>query len=166
MLKVLNLTLERRVKSGDYIFREGDAENCTYVILRGRVKIQKSNVIIAVLKDGYHFGEMALVDNELRSADAVALKDTWLIEIPRAQFFELMRKNPALAVKLLWSFVKALTVRLRRTNTQLSLMKAQYRSVAPEITKDESDTWLDIEDSQLMRLSDEASKEDKDQGDS
>ncbi|HIA03587.1 MAG TPA: phosphoprotein phosphatase, partial [Myxococcales bacterium] len=44
LLKVLNLTHERLVKKGEYIFKEGDLENCTYVILKGRIQIRKANV--------------------------------------------------------------------------------------------------------------------------
>jgi CRP-like cAMP-binding protein len=142
LLKVLNLTHERLVKKGEYIFREGDLENCTYVLLKGRVQIRKANVIIAVLKEGLHFGEMALVDNRKRSADAKAMSDCWLMVIPRTKFFVLMRKNPELAVKLLWSFVKALTARLRNTNNELSLLKNMFQSVRPEDTGDLPDSWL------------------------
>ena len=142
LLKVQNIAVERHVEPGGSIFHAGTIEHCAYVVLNGRVRIRKDNVVIAVLESGYHFGEMALVDNTPRTADATAVEATELLVIHRPQFYELMRKNPSLAIKLLWSFVKALTIRLRVTNSELSLVKGLYYSVRPDEVDRLPVSWL------------------------
>ena len=63
---------------------------------------------------------MALVDQSPRSATVTAREATRLLVVQRRSFYTLIRKEPVLAVKLLWSFVQVLSRRLRETNEQLS----------------------------------------------
>lgn len=142
LLRVIDIAEERHVPMGATIFQRGDVERAAYIIVEGRVQVRTSNVIIAVLESGQHFGEMALVDDEPRSADALAMGETRLLVVPRGAFYELMRKNPMLAVKLLWSFLKAITVRLRRTTGELSLVKTLFHSVKPEEVEKLPTAWL------------------------
>jgi len=71
------LSRERKYAPGQVIFREGDPGNEMYVVLEGRVMISKyipgaGEEALAFLERGGYFGEMALIDNESRSADAKA----------------------------------------------------------------------------------------------
>jgi hypothetical protein len=120
---VMSLSKTLHVATGDVVFREGDAGNALYLVLEGRVRIEKDGVELALLGPGGHFGEMAIMDKGTRSADAVAAMDSRLLVVGRRPLFELMRKDKEIAVKLLWCFVQVLNLRLRATNENLSAAK-------------------------------------------
>ncbi len=146
LLKIVNIAEERRVRQDEMIFTRGDSGPNAYVILEGQIQVQTSNVVIAVLDPGRHFGEMGLVDEQPRMADALATEDSWLLVIPRSSFYDMMRKNPQLAVKLLWSFIKAMTARLRLTTNELTLTKQLFHAVSPEEFGRMPNEWLPPDD--------------------
>jgi CRP/FNR family transcriptional regulator, cyclic AMP receptor protein len=100
------------VKAGDVIFREGDEARELFVITRGQVPIQIGNRTIAELSADSIFGEMALIDNEPRSATAVAVSDVELIAISEKQFLFLVSQTPYFALTVM----RVLAQRLRATN--------------------------------------------------
>ena len=71
---------------------------------------------LAILKPGEFFGEMALIDEAVRSAYAIAHTDCSLIEVGIKDLQDLLKKNEQLAVKFLMEFCRILTSRLRATN--------------------------------------------------
>jgi hypothetical protein len=71
---------------------------------------------------------MALIDATPRSATARAMTDGKLLLINREDFYEILRKEAPLAVKLLWSFVQELSARLRQTNADLRLARSREPS--------------------------------------
>ena len=105
---------ERRLLAG---FRGGDD---MYVVMSGRIRLSKDDVTVAELTKGQHFGEMALVDRSVRSLTAAAVGATRLIVIHRKDFYEIIKREPSLATKMLWSFVQVLGQRLRKTTNDLS----------------------------------------------
>jgi serine/threonine protein phosphatase PrpC len=120
LVKVLNITYLESYDSGSIIVKEGDTGEELYVILAGRVVVTRQGQEIVELHPGVHFGEMALVDQSPRSATVTAREATRLLVVQRRSFYTLIRKEPVLAVKLLWSFVQVLSRRLRETNEALS----------------------------------------------
>jgi CRP-like cAMP-binding protein len=107
------------------------------VILKGRVELTKREVRVAVLEGGSHLGEMALIDASPRSTSAVALEDVKLLSIHRHDFLEILRKEPPLAVKLLWAFVRVLAERLRTTTAELTDVRStQLPDLTDEIKVD------------------------------
>ena len=68
------------LKSGEYLFREGESANYAYVVDEGEVEIVKAsangNIILALIPKGAIIGEMALIDGLPRSASAIAKSDT------------------------------------------------------------------------------------------
>ena len=74
---------------------------------------------LCVLAPGDYFGEMALIDNAPRSADALSHVDASLLTVSKADLEALMEKNKELAYKLLWKFVETLSKRLRETNDKI-----------------------------------------------
>ena len=100
------------VKAGDIIFREGDEARELFVIKRGQVRIQIGNRTIAELSADSIFGEMALIDNEPRSATAVAVSDVELIAISEKQFLFLVSQTPYFSLTVM----RVLAQRLRATN--------------------------------------------------
>src|SRR5438128_2335841 len=103
------------VEAGDELF----------VLFRGKVQVSKGEMAIATLKAGGHFGEMGLVDQAPRSASVIALEETSAVSIDRDSLLKLMRRDPVLSVKLLWSFVQVLSERLRNTNEALTGLKSE-----------------------------------------
>jgi CRP-like cAMP-binding protein len=101
-----------RFKAGDIIFREGDAARELFVIKSGEVRIQIGNRTISEFASNSIFGEMALIDNEPRSATAIAITDVELVSVSEKQFLFLVSQTPYFALKVM----RALAQRLRATN--------------------------------------------------
>lgn len=130
VIRVLNLTTVVQVTAGGTVFREREPGEELFVILGGRVRLHKDGVQLVMLGRGAHFGEMALVDRAMRSATATAEEDTRLLALRRRDFYEILRKESPLAVKLLWSFVQVLTERLRKTTAELSAGRAEQQTAS------------------------------------
>ena len=91
----------RLVKAGDLIFREGDEAHELFVIKSGQVRIQLGNRTLTELRADDIFGEMALIDNEPRSATAVAITDVELVPVTEKQFLFLVGQTPYFALKVM-----------------------------------------------------------------
>lgn len=120
LVRIHNLTTVRSYTQDELIVKEGEEGKEFFVILRGKIRLEKEGTEIAMLKDRDHFGEMALVDKSPRSASAFAAVPTRVLVIQRRDFYNIVRYEHAIAVKLLWSFVQELTKRLRMTTKELS----------------------------------------------
>src|SRR4029079_18998240 len=81
---------------------------------------------------GEHFGEMALIRSMPRSATVAAVDPSELIAIRRADFFEILRKEHELAVRLLWQFLGVLADRLDQPSRDLS--SAREELAAEDVT--------------------------------
>jgi uncharacterized membrane protein len=102
------------------IFRTGDPGDAMYLIDVGKVRISITDadgaiVTLAELGPGDFFGEMAMLDGQGRSANAVAIEDARLAKLTRDDFISFMRADPRVTLELL----TALTARLRRTDELL-----------------------------------------------
>jgi PPM family protein phosphatase len=117
---VLSIATTRTFPAGKEIVIEGQPGEELFVVVRGRVAIEKSGVEIAELRAGGHFGEMGLIDNAPRSATVRATEPTRVMVVARPELMNLMKRESILAVKMLWSFVQVLSDRLRATNSELS----------------------------------------------
>jgi CRP/FNR family cyclic AMP-dependent transcriptional regulator len=99
-------------KAGSVIFREGDEARELFVVKSGQVRIQIGNRTVTELGADSIFGEMALIDNEPRSATAVAVTDVELVAVSEKQFLFLVSQTPYFALKVM----RVLAQRLRVTN--------------------------------------------------
>lgn len=79
---------------GRVIFRKGDAGDDLYVIVKGKVVIRDGALEVATLGERDFFGELAVLDQEPRSADAVCLEDMEALRLRAADFGELMARRP------------------------------------------------------------------------
>jgi len=113
LVRIINVTHKRRVVEGDQVIQEGEPGEELFVILRGEFVVERGGQELARLGAGRHFGEMALVDDQPRSASVRCLSGGTLLTIRRPEFYELLRKDPSMAVKLLWNFIQTLSTRLR-----------------------------------------------------
>ena len=100
------------IKAGSVIFREGEEAHELFVIKSGQVRIQLGNRTLAELSANDVFGEMALIDNEPRSATALAVTDVELVALSEKQFLFLVGQTPYFALKVM----RVLAQRLRVTN--------------------------------------------------
>jgi serine/threonine protein phosphatase PrpC/CRP-like cAMP-binding protein len=108
------------LKPEQVVFTQGQPGDSMYVVVSGSVKLAKGDKTVAVLGKGQHFGEMSLVDRSVRSLTATATEPTHLVVITRKDFYDIIKREPASAVKMLWSFVQVLGGRLRKTTSDLS----------------------------------------------
>ncbi len=122
---VLSIATTRTYPAGREIVVEGQPGEELFVVIRGRVVIEKNGVEIAELRAGGHFGEMGLIDNAPRSATVRATEPTRTMVISRSDLMNLMKRESILAVKLLWSFVQVLSDRLRVANSELSEVRQE-----------------------------------------
>ena len=131
LVKVLNITYLDAYDAGQVVIEQGEEGEELYIVLAGLVSVISDGQEIVDLHPGVHFGEMALVDQAPRSATIKAKEATRLMVIQRRSFYTLIRKEPVLAVKLLWSFVQVLSRRLRETNEQLSGARSKLSDSSP-----------------------------------
>jgi CRP/FNR family cyclic AMP-dependent transcriptional regulator len=125
--RIANLGIEEDYPSNAIIFKEGAQGDKMYLILSGAVRISRQvpgmgEEALAVLRAGTHFGEMALIDDFPRSADARAHEACRLFVIRKEDMEDLLFVDRDLAYDLLWSFVRTLSSRLRETNDKMTFM--------------------------------------------
>jgi CRP/FNR family transcriptional regulator, cyclic AMP receptor protein len=107
-------------KAGTSLFRAGEEGDAMYLIERGKVRIcvqatDGREVTLTELERGDFFGEMALLDGQRRSANAVVAEDSRLAVLSREHFLSFVRSSPDVALEML----TALANRLRRTDELL-----------------------------------------------
>lgn len=105
----------------DALFSQGDEPDALYVVASGRIAIANRSIdgresVVALMERGALFGEMALFDEEGRSADARALEASEVVRIPYEPLRAIYNQRPA----LLWGVVKLLAERLRSTDSALA----------------------------------------------
>ncbi len=100
--------------SGLYIIRQGSARVRRHDRLTGETKD------LATLGEGELFGEMSLIEDQMVSADVVAVTPIELLHVPRGAFDKLIGSNQPLAVKVYKSFCRALSDKLRKANERLA----------------------------------------------
>src|SRR5271155_3015590 len=105
----------RSYAEGEKIFHEGDPGLELFVVQSGRVEIRIGNRTVETEEENGIFGEMALIDNDPRSATAVAATDVILCPVSEKQFLFLLSQTPFFALKVM----RVLAGRLRVTNKTL-----------------------------------------------
>jgi serine/threonine protein phosphatase PrpC/CRP-like cAMP-binding protein len=133
LVKVSNLTDVRHLLVEEPVFREGEVGDELFVVLSGTVRVHKGDATILYLRQGEHFGEMALIDREPRSADVTAVEDTRVLMMKRPDFLYLIKHEKDMAVKLLWQFLGVLSTRLRQTSRELGEARGQLLAGGSEV---------------------------------
>jgi CRP-like cAMP-binding protein len=116
---------EERFREGSMIFREGDKGDKLYIVLDGRVRISKfipgvGEEALTVLDRGDFFGEMALIDDKARSADAKAHEtDATVLSIDRATLNEILSMDPHASLQFLNLLCRMISRRLREINDKI-----------------------------------------------
>jgi CRP/FNR family transcriptional regulator len=123
---VADVAVPRRFAAGEVVFREGDESNTCYIVRSGRARAVREHadgraLTLAHFGPGDIFGELAMFDDERRSATVETVEDTEAIAILGGDMRRLLRQHPDISVKLL----AALGRRLRETNERLTRQSFQ-----------------------------------------
>ena len=115
--RIAALASRRTYQKGAVIFAQGDDGDALFGVAAGRVRISASGaggqeVFLNIMEPGDTFGEIAVMDGLPRTAAATALDQTAVVMIKRADFLQLLEREPQLAIHLL----KLLCERLRWTS--------------------------------------------------
>ncbi|HLV68819.1 MAG TPA: cyclic nucleotide-binding domain-containing protein [Polyangiaceae bacterium] len=126
---IAGVTTEETHPLGTCLFRQGETGDKLYLIVEGRVRISRDlagmgEEALAVLGPGDVFGEMALLEEAPRSADAHVHERCRLLVLAKDAFDDLLFLHKDLAYEVLWNFVKLLGARLRATNDKLTFLGA------------------------------------------
>ncbi len=121
LIAVCEIAEQQTVPAGSVLFSEGDTGRACYVVVAGSVHIDKDGTPLAVLRPGDYFGEMSLLDDPRRSADAHIGDDgdATLLVLGKARFLQLMKQDSELSAKLMWQLLQKLSRIVRMTNDRL-----------------------------------------------
>lgn len=125
--RLASIAGEEEHGGGSFVFREGDRGDKLYLILTGRVRISREvagmgEEALAILEPGACFGEMSLIDDSPRSADAKVHERCRLLVISKEGMEDLLFLDKDLAYEILWNFVRTLSARLRETNDKMTFL--------------------------------------------
>ena len=124
--QVVDVTVPRTFGAGEVVFREGDEGDTCYVVRRGHARAVREHsdgrsITLATFGPGEIFGELAMFDDERRSATIEAVEETEAMAILGADMRRLLRAHPDIAVKMLGGLAR----RLRETNERLARQSFQ-----------------------------------------
>ena len=124
---IAQVTAEESHATGTKLFQYGDPGDKLFIILEGKVRISREvagmgEEALAVLGPNEVFGEMSLLDESPRSADARVHERCRALVITKESFDDLLFLHKDLAYEVLWNCVRILSVRLRETNEKLTFL--------------------------------------------
>jgi len=112
--------LGKLLQDGEVIVRQGEVGNCMFVIQQGQVEVLlkkgDADVCVAVLGEGDFFGEMALFDQEVRSATVRARGEVRILTLEKRTFLRRIHEDPSLAFRML----EKMSRRVRKLNETLN----------------------------------------------
>jgi CRP-like cAMP-binding protein len=116
-------TLGKVYQDGEAIVRQGEVGDCMYVIQEGQVEVvaekDDKEVRLMVLDTGELFGEMAIVERQVRMATVRALGQTRVLTIDQKNFLRRIHEDPSLA----WRIVQTMSRRIRELATEVARLK-------------------------------------------
>jgi serine/threonine protein phosphatase PrpC/CRP-like cAMP-binding protein len=146
LLRVLQAVEVRGYMADQVVIQEGAKGDELFIVLSGSVRVMRADDILTRLGPGEHFGEMALIRSVPRSATVRAeAGGAEFIVIRRTDFFEILRKEHELAVKMLWQFLGVLAERLDQTNSDL-------HSARQELAAEDLSSDIDVDVSPFQTL--------------
>lgn len=118
--RIAHAAREKSYPKNSVILFEDDPGDALYMMLGGQVKVvligeDGREVILSILREGDFFGEMALIDDQPRSAHVIAMEESNLLVLHREEFHACLQETPRIALGLL----RALSRRLRRADDKI-----------------------------------------------
>jgi CRP/FNR family transcriptional regulator len=126
LVRFSRVAVPRSFPAGTRVFHEGDRSDACYLVRSGDFRVTREHpdgraITLANLGRGDIFGELAMLDGEVRSASVEALSDGELLALPAADVRALLARHPGITVKL----VAALVRRLRSANERIARQSFQ-----------------------------------------
>jgi CRP-like cAMP-binding protein len=124
--RIAELAVPREFEPGQVVFREGDSSDTCYIVRSGRARAVREHsdgriITLATFGPGDIFGELAMFEDERRSATVEAVEPTAAVAVLGPDMRRLMNEHPGIATRL----VIALGRRLRESNERLSRQSFQ-----------------------------------------
>lgn len=121
LAKMAKIVEQFTVKKGEPLFKESDQTQGLWLIVSGKIEISRVTAdgwrqTLVVLPAGHFFGELSILENRKHVASAVALEDTELLLIPKAEFEKMMDEDCALALTIVKKIAIVMSKNLRRMN--------------------------------------------------
>lgn len=135
LLEFTQQAREVEARPGQELFEDGAPGEDFYVIVSGRVSIEKQGTVLAELGPGHYFGELVLVDRPVRSATARALTEARFLVMGRAGFQRVIRQDGALGTAVLWQMLRKLAQHLRSTNERLVHETITLEELEPDLPR-------------------------------
>ena len=115
LIRVAQIAEEEEYQTDTSLCKEGDYGDCMYIIANGKVKVHKGEHTLVELEKGAFVGDMALLDQEPRSADLTTSLETTLLKISQDAFYELMSSN----FEIMNGILKIISSRLREAQAKI-----------------------------------------------
>ncbi len=112
LVRVGNAFVPQDVDAGHIVIHEGEISETLFVLVDGKMVVERGQLPVASLGAGSHFGEMALLSQRPRSATVRAETKCRLLALDRPQFYALLQQDSVLATKFLWRLAQTLSLRL------------------------------------------------------
>ncbi len=128
--EIENLCHKRRYKQGETVFKRLAPGEGMFIILSGAIEIftednNDNKKTLAILNNGEFFGELSLLDSDIRSATAMATENSDLLAFLRPDLQSFSKRNPQTGNKILFNLAKVMAARLRKTSEQVSEKSAE-----------------------------------------
>ena len=111
-------------QDGELVIRQGETGNCMYVIQAGEVEIFREedgrNVRLRIAGPNEFFGEMALVENDVRSASVRSIGESRILHVDKRTFMRRVHEDPSLGYRIM----ESLSHELRRLAAELGKLRA------------------------------------------
>ncbi len=118
-VKLLRYVHEQIASRGEVIVRQGDDGQDLFVVVDGELDVFVDDIAVTRIGRGGHFGEIALVRGEKRTATVRARDEVRLFRLSRDGFYDLSRKDQGIAVKMLWALSQTLAGRVKKLSQDL-----------------------------------------------
>jgi|SRR5690349_10655377 len=147
----------RKIGSGQTLFKLGDAGAEMFVVLEGSAEILLGKTIVEIVRPGGIVGEMALIDDERRSATVVTRTQCEVVALSKADFDRLLHERPEFGRHVL----KMTVQRLRRMNQSLVAAQIPAHGISSDVARTSDGRQPDALDEQTAQDSTNAGGESK-----
>jgi CRP-like cAMP-binding protein len=125
-----NFVYERTYQVNEPVFQQNERGIGMYIIAKGQIAIKtqspQGEVLVTTLHEGSFFGEIALVDPDIRSASAVPIEKSVVVSFFKPDLEEILQRKPDMGVKILFQLCTVLGHRLAETTDRITSM-ARFR---------------------------------------
>ncbi|MDS4069523.1 MAG: cyclic nucleotide-binding domain-containing protein, partial [Candidatus Competibacter sp.] len=139
-------------EAGETIISEGQVGDRLYVLLKGKVRVEKNNTTVAMLDQvGEIFGELSLLGQETRSASVYAEETTWCLELSPSFLQTLSQNDQGSCYAMLYLFIaRVVADRLMKTTDELALTIKELENTRQNMAEKISELQLSSEEGKVI----------------